>query len=272
MNEKLNRLKNILKSYGSVAIAFSGGVDSTFLLKVACDVLGSGAFAIMVRSRLVPRGEIEEAISFCSQEGIRLEFIEHDETTVTGFSENPTNRCYICKKAIFTSILAMAKANHMNEVCEGSNVDDESDYRPGMKAIAELNIKSPLRAAGLTKKDIRELSRKFGLPTANKPSFACLASRIPYGEFITEQKLKLVESAEEILRKAGFTQYRVRCREIHEKPTTSGQLAASIEILPSEFPLFEEHQNAIINEISALGFTEVLFDKKGYRTGSLNTF
>lgn len=284
LQEKKELLKEILRGYGKVAIAYSSGVDSTFLLKVAHDTLGDNAIAITVKSHLVPVAEMDEAEAFCKCENIRHQFIIHDEMSVPGFAENPPNRCYICKRQIFSAIIETArkmfgaglssengytelKNQNVNFViCEGSNKDDEEDYRPGMKAIAELSVKSPLREACLTKAEIRELSRELNLPTASKPSFACLASRIPYGQIITRQKLQLVETAEKFLQDLGFIQYRVRCREA--PPATS--LTASIELLPEQFNLFKTNQEFIILTLKNLGFAEVLLDEKGYRTGSLN--
>lgn len=298
LQEKKERLQEILRSYGKVVIAYSSGVDSTFLLKVAHDTLGDNAIAITVKSHLVPVAEMDEADAFCKRENIRHQFIIHDEMSVQGFAENPPNRCYICKRQIFSAVIETAReifsadcssgnsdaaksfAESKNQsgnffVCEGSNKDDEGDYRPGMKAIAELSVKSPLREAGLTKAEIRELSRELSLPTASKPSFACLASRIPYGQIITRQKLQLVETAEKFLQDLGFVQYRVRCRELATQ-TSSAQsspataLTASIEILPEQFDLFKTNQELIIQTLKGLGFAEVLLDEKGYRTGSLN--
>lgn len=284
LQEKKELLKEILRGYDKVAIAYSSGVDSTFLLKVAHDTLGDNAIAITVKSHLVPTAEMDEAEAFCKRENIHHQFILHDEMSVPGFAENPPNRCYICKRKIFSSIKAVAQeafCNVQNEprqniiICEGSNKDDEGDYRPGMKAIAELSVKSPLREAGLTKSEIRELSRELNLPTANKPSFACLASRIPYGQIITRQKLQLVETAEKFLQDLGFVQYRVRCRELstqtgstQSSPTTA--LTASIELLPEQFDLFKSSERHIIQTLKNLGFAEVRLDEKGYRTGSLN--
>lgn len=289
LQEKKELLKEILRGYDKVAIAYSSGVDSTYLLKVAHDTLGDNAIAITVKSHLVPTAEMDEAEAFCKHENIRHQFIIHDEMSVPGFAENPPNRCYICKRQIFSAVIKTARemfgedfssgsenaaksyAELKNQsadfvVCEGSNKDDEGDYRPGMKAIAELSVKSPLREAGLTKSEIRELSQELNLPTASKPSFACLASRIPYGQIITRQKLQLVETAEKFLQDLGFIQYRVRCRE--SSPATV--LTASIELLPEQFDLFKSSECHIIQTLKSLGFSEVLLDEKGYRTGSLN--
>lgn len=276
LQEKKEHLQEILRGYGKVAIAFSSGVDSTFLLKVAHDTLGENAIAVTVKSNLVPSAEMDEAEAFCICQGIRHIFITHNEMSVPGFAENPANRCYICKRQIFSSIQTVAQEAFCSEsvrdalgssitICEGSNKDDEGDYRPGMKAIAELSVKSPLREAGLTKAEIRELSRELNLVTASKPSFACLASRIPYGQTITRQKLHLVETAEKFLHELGFVQYRVRCRA-----TTEAALTASIELLPAQFELFKSHQETIVSKFIDLGFSQVIFDEKGYRTGSLN--
>lgn len=260
---QFENLKVLLQDMGSVAIAYSAGVDSTFLLKVAHDVLGDKAVAITVKSRVVPGREIQDAIDFCKTQNIRHEIIDFDEMSVEGFRENPKERCYVCKRAIFSRIKEVARGLGLQQVCEGSNVDDLVDYRPGLKAIAELDIKSPLREAGLTKAGIRELSQMLNLPTWNKPSFACLASRIPYGEQITEEKLRLVERAEQFLQNAGFKQFRVRCH---------GSNFARIEILPDDIQKLIEIRNIVVSTFKEIGFTYVSLDLQGYRTGSLNVF
>ena len=260
LEEKFKNLKNILESCQSVAIAFSGGVDSTFLLKVANDVLGENAVAITAVSEFFPTREIEEAKKFCEREKIRQIILQEKILSVENISDNPTNRCYLCKKNLFSKILSLAEKNKISCVAEGSNMDDTGDYRPGMKAIEELKIKSPLREAKLFKSEIRELSKKLNLPTADKPSFACLASRFVYGEKITAEKLLQVERAEEILREKNFKQFRVR---LHEN-------LARIEILPTDFEKILSVREEISEKFKNLGFDYVSLDLQGYRTGSMN--
>lgn len=262
IREKYEALQIILKSLGSVAVAYSSGVDSTFLIKVAKDVLGDKAVAITVSSTVFPRRELAESIEFCESSGIIHKIIEVDELAIPGFAENPTDRCYICKKQIFTKILSEAKALGSDYVVEGSNTDDDGDYRPGRRAIAELGVKSPLKEAGLSKSDIRLLSKELGLPTWDKPSFACLASRFPYGERIDADKLSRVEKAEDLLISMNFKQFRVR---LH------GDMAR-IELLPEEIGrlLDDAVRSQIVQRFKEYGFTYVSLDLQGYRTGSLN--
>ncbi|MBR0366649.1 MAG: ATP-dependent sacrificial sulfur transferase LarE, partial [Clostridia bacterium] len=185
MYDKYARLTEYLRSLSPVAIAFSGGVDSTFLLKAAHDALGDAAVAVTIRSRLFPEREFKEAVDFCKKEGIRQIVIDADELKTPGFCENPKNRCYLCKSDMFGRVRKAVTELGIENMLEGSNKDDEGDYRPGLVAIAEQDIKSPLRDAGLTKAEIRKLSAEMGLPTWDKPSFACLATRFVYGETIT---------------------------------------------------------------------------------------
>ena len=262
MAEKLGLLKEYIASLESVAVAFSGGVDSTLLLRVAHDVLGDKAVAVTIKSNLIPQRELDEAKSFCESNHIKQIIINVDELEIEGFKENPKNRCYICKKNLFTRILATAHENNLAHVIEGSNLDDLGDYRPGLKAIDELEIISPLRVAGLRKSEVRELSRELGLKTWDKPSFACLASRFVYGELISLEKLLMVDKAEELLMALGLKQFRVR---IH------GNIAR-IEILPEDFAriIQEETRTRIYNALKDFGFSYVTLDLKGYRTGSMN--
>ncbi len=264
LHEKKARLENVIAGYGSVAVAFSAGVDSTFLLKTAHDVLGGRAAAVTAVTGSFPERELEEARAFCEAEGIRLLTVPIDVFTVEGFRTNPPDRCYHCKKAIFRTILSAAAEQGIGTVAEGSNLDDMGDYRPGMRAIEELGIRSPLRDAGLAKSDIRALSRELGLKTWDKPSFACLATRIAYNEEITPEKLGRIDRAEQLLSDLGFRQYRVR---------VSGD-GARIELLPADLIRIVEPQNreAVTAAFHALGFRYVSLDLDGYRTGSMNTF
>lgn len=262
IHEKYNALKNYIASLESVAVAFSGGVDSTFLLRTAHDVLGDKAIAVTLSSQMFPHRERDETINFCKTNSITQVLCEVDELNISGFSDNPPDRCYLCKHELFSTIIDVAHAHNLAHVIEGSNVDDLGDYRPGLKAISELGVKSPLREAGLTKSEIRELSRELGLKTWSKPSFACLASRFVYGEKITPEKLIMVERAESLLLSLGFRQMRVR---IHDR-------IARIELLPEDFTrmLDEEMRTKIHDELKSYGFSYVTLDLKGYRTGSMN--
>ena len=261
IQQKLHNLKEYLRSLGRVAVAFSSGVDSTFLLKVAHDVLGDNAVAVTATSCSFPKREFDEAASFCAENGIKQITVVSNELDIPEFRKNPTNRCYLCKSALFKKIISLAKENGIEYVCEGSNVDDMGDYRPGMKAVAELGIKSPLRECGLSKDEIRALSKEMNLPTWDKPSFACLASRFAYGEVINEKKLSMVEKAEQFLLDMGFKQFRVR---IH------GENLARIEVLPAELEALLSKREEVTKHLRELGFAYVTMDLQGYRTGAMN--
>lgn len=262
LHEKKQRLEEYLKGLGSVAVAFSSGVDSTFLLQVAHNVLGDKAIAVTARSCSFPVRELNEAKAFCEAQGIEHIIVESEELSIDGFSQNPKNRCYLCKRELFTKIKNIANERGISFVAEGSNTDDNGDYRPGLIAVAELEVRSPLREAELSKAEIRQLSKEMGLPTWDKQSFACLSSRFVYGETITEEKLSMVDKAEQRLLDLGFHQVRVR---IH------GNIAR-IEIDRSEFekiiqPDIAENLNSYLRE---LGFLYVTLDLGGYQMGSMN--
>ncbi len=260
--DKYDRLKDYLASFGSVAVAFSSGVDSTFLLYAAKEALGDHAIAVTASSCSFPERELKEAKEYCQKMGIRHFVIKSEELEIEGFSHNPKNRCYLCKHELFEKIGALAKEQGINEIAEGSNLDDNGDYRPGLQAVAELGVKSPLRHIGFTKQEIRELSQYLNIPTWNKQSFACLSSRFPYGDLINEKKLKMVDRAEQLLLDMGFHQLRVR---IHGD-------VARIELLPEEFPKFMEEKTrlSVYKKFKEYGFSYVTLDVLGYRMGSMN--
>jgi uncharacterized protein len=261
IEKKRERLGEIIRGYGRAAVAFSGGVDSSFLCAAAREELGDGALAITIVSPMLPKSELADARRVAELVGIRHILVEAGEIEEE-VAANPKDRCYHCKRREFGAIAGAARDAGVGIVLDGTNLDDEGDYRPGMRAVAELGVASPLREAGLTKEDIRELSRRLGLPTSDKPAFACLASRIPYGERIDAAKLARVEKAEDYLRGLGFRQFRVR---------SHGDLAR-IEVDPRERPkLFsEERLDAMAAAFESFGFLYSCVDLTGYRRGSLN--
>jgi uncharacterized protein len=261
LDQKYSHLLEIIVSQGSAAVAFSGGVDSSFLCHAAATALGKKALAITVVSPMLPASEIECAAAIAKQVGIEHILVEENDIDDL-VAENPRDRCYHCKKIEFGHILDAAKKHGINTVFDGSNIDDLGDYRPGLKALEELRIVSPLREAGLNKEEIRALSRRFNLPTWDKPAFACLASRIPYGEAINREKLSRIEKAEDTLRSFGFRQFRVR----------SHGDTARIEVDPEERRRFfdEKILDDISRALKSAGFLYVSMELEGYVMGSMN--
>lgn len=261
LEEKREKLMGILRGYGKAAVAFSGGVDSAFLCAAAREALGEGAIAVTAASPLLSASELGDARRVAALLGIR-HLLVVEGAIDPAVAANTPDRCYLCKKLEFGAIGKAALAEGVETVLDGTNVDDEGDYRPGMRALAELGIESPLRKAGLGKEDIRELSRRMGLPTWDKPAFACLASRVPYGERIDPALLSRIDRAEEALRARGLRQLRVR---VH------GDIGR-IEVSRDERPkLFDgEILDSISRELKAIGFRYVCFELEGYAMGSLN--
>lgn len=262
LQQKYENLIDILKEAGSGAIAYSGGVDSTFLLKVAHEVLGERVIGVTARSSTYPEREYSEAKKYIAQFGAKHITIVSEELEIEGFSKNPTNRCYFCKSELFSKVREQANKFGLKHVFDGSNFDDIGDYRPGMQAAKELGVLSPLKQAELTKDDIRQLSKQLNIPTWDKQSFACLSSRFPYGQEITVEKLSMVDRAEQFLMDMGFKQLRVR----HH-----GEIAR-IEVDPTDRVKFFDIgiMDKIGQEFQAIGFQYVTLDIMGYRTGSMN--
>ncbi|MBD3393687.1 MAG: ATP-dependent sacrificial sulfur transferase LarE [Chitinivibrionales bacterium] len=258
---KLDRLREIIGRYSSAVIAFSGGVDSTLLARIAGEVLADRVLLVTAHSSTYPERERDEARALAEKLGLKHEVIVSEETDIPEFNDNPPDRCYFCKRELFSRITSLAARREFDAVFDGSNHDDVAcDYRPGTKALEELNVISPLKEAGLGKDEIREISRNLGLPTADKPAYACLASRFPYGEKITIDKLNRVGRAEEALRALGFTQLRVR----------SHGNCARVEFIASEIERAWQEREKIVAACANAGFTFVAIDAKGYRMGAMN--
>lgn len=262
LQEKLSSLKAYIKSLGSLAVGFSGGVDSSFLLAVAHETLGDKAIAVTCVDASVPQRELQEAKTFCEERKIRHFICTVDPLKEDGYRFNSPDRCYYCKHCVFSAIKRIAAENDISYLAEGSNVDDLGDYRPGLRAVAELSVTSPLREAGLNKEEIRILSKAMALPTWSKPAFACLASRFVYGEEITIKKLQMIDQAEQYLIEKGFPEVRVR---VHDN-------VARIEVPPKDISRLasEEIRGEVYEKLTAVGFLYVALDLQGYSRGSMN--
>jgi uncharacterized protein len=260
MEQKQIQLKVILERYKSAVIAFSGGVDSTFLARIARDVYGDRLLLVTATSSTYPFYELEEAKTLASMLEIKHKIIVSEETDIPGYSDNPPDRCYFCKSELFGKIKYIATKEGYDVVFDGSNADDLKDFRPGMKAKHEKGVISPLAESGFTKNDIRHFSKELNLPTATKQSYACLASRIPYGEKITNAKLERLAMAELEFRKLGFTQFRIRS---HEN-------LARLEFISSEMDKAWKTREKLTEICQRSGFTYITIDLAGYRTGSMN--
>jgi uncharacterized protein len=267
---KLEHLQGLLRSYGSCLVAYSGGVDSVFLAFVAREVLGDKCLAALADSPSLPRRELDEAVAVAARFSIPLQIIRTAEFENPDYLSNPNNRCYFCKHELFSQLTPLARDRHFAVIAYGENASDIGDHRPGAVAAGQFQVRAPLKEAGLTKSEIRAYSAQFGLPTADKPQMPCLSSRVPYGEPVTPEKLRMIEEAEYVLRDLGFRDVRVRH---HEGPSGNrGAALARIEIGPEEMPKFlaDETLAHVAEALHKIGYAHVTLDLQGYRRGSLN--
>ena len=267
---KLQELRDLLRSYESCLIAYSGGVDSVFLAAVAHEVLGDKSLAVLADSPSLPRRELDEAVAIAPQFSIPLRVVRTEEFDNPQYLANPNNRCYFCKHELFTQLEPLARAEKFAVIAYGENASDVGDHRPGAQAAGEFQVRAPLKEAGLTKSEIRAFSAQMGLPTADKPQMACLSSRVPYGEAVTPEKLRMIEQAEYVLRDLAFYDVRVR----HHELQGLGRMAhlARIEVGPSEISklLVDGLSARVAEALKKIGYSHVTLDLQGYRRGSVN--
>jgi uncharacterized protein len=288
--DKLEKLRTLLKSYGSCLVAYSGGVDSVFLARVAHEALGARALAVIADSPSLPRRELAEALDIAAKFSFPIRVIQTREFANENYTRNPANRCYFCKHELFEELTPLARAEHFAMIAYGENASDNGDFRPGAQAAAEFQVRAPLKEAGLTKAEIRELSAQLGLPTADKPQMACLSSRVPHGERVTPAKLRMIELAENALRDLGFHDVRVRHHELSPKteirgpksgngehsPSTftlhTSQCLARIEVGPAEMGKFlaDGVADKVAGALKKTGYTHITLDLQGYHRGGLN--